>query len=81
MNILNRYKKPTPRFFRILRNLGLSFATVGGTILAAHVSLPTWLITIATYAVVIGTVVSAISQAVVEDVIPDEGSKDKDDGY
>ena len=81
MNILNRYKKPTPKFFRILRNLGLSFATVGGTILAAPVSLPTWLITLATYIVVIGTVVSAVSQAVVEDVNPDENSKDKDDGY
>lgn len=67
MNILNRYSKPTPKFFRILRNLGIGLATAGGTILAAPVAMPVWVVTVATYCVVAGTVATAVSQAVVQD--------------
>ena len=67
MNILNRYSKPTPKFFRILRNLGLGLATAGGTLLAAPVAMPVWIVTVATYFVVAGTVATAVSQAVVQD--------------
>ena len=67
MNILDRYKKPTPKFFRFLRNLGVGLATAGGTILAAPISIPAWLLTAATYMIVAGTVATAVSQAVVED--------------
>lgn len=67
MNILERYKKPTPKFFRILRNLGVSLATAGGTILTAPVNISERLLTFATYLILIGTVVSAVSQAAVED--------------
>ncbi len=81
MNILDRYKKPTPRFFRMLRNLGVALATAGGTILAAPVSIPTWLLTIATYVVVAGTVASAVSQAAVDDTDPQLGNKRKDNGF
>lgn len=67
MTILNRYSKPTPKFFRILRNLGLGLATAGGTLLAAPVIMPVWIVTAATYLVVAGTVATAVSQAVVQD--------------
>lgn len=67
MNILNRYNKPTPKFFRILRNLGLGLATAGGTLLAAPIAMPVWIVTAATYLVVAGTVATAVSQAVVQD--------------
>ncbi|WP_417369137.1 hypothetical protein [Gelidibacter japonicus] len=67
MNILNRYNKPTPKFFRILRNIGLGLATAGGTLLAAPVALPVWVVSAATYFVVAGTVATAVSQAVVQD--------------
>jgi hypothetical protein len=66
MNILNRYKSPTPKFFRTLRNVGLGLATAGGTLLAAPVALPAWLLSAATYVVVAGTVATAVSQATVE---------------
>lgn len=69
MNILDRYKKPTPKFFRTLRNLGVALATAGGTILAAPVSIPAWLLTVATYVVVAGTVATAVSQAAVDDEV------------
>lgn len=80
MNILDRYKKPTPNFFRILRNIGISLATAGGTILAAPVSIPAWLITVATYVVVTGTVVTAVSQAAVADDESGPEPKSEDDG-
>lgn len=67
MNILNRYNKPTPKFFRILRNVGLGLATAGGTLLAAPIAMPMWIVSVATYFVVAGTVATAVSQAVVQD--------------
>lgn len=67
MNIVQRYQKPTPKFFKTLRNIGIALATAGGTIIAAPIALPATLISIATYATVAGTVATAISQAVVSD--------------
>lgn len=67
MKIIERYKKPTPKFFRILRNIGIALATAGGAIIAAPISIPATIITIATYMTVAGTVATAVSQAVVKD--------------
>ncbi len=67
MNIVERYKKPTPKFFRTLRNIGIALATAGGAIIAAPISLPAILVTVATYMTVAGTVVTAVSQAVTVD--------------
>tara|TARA_R110001632_G_scaffold63318_2_gene151422 strand:+ start:80298 stop:80546 length:249 start_codon:yes stop_codon:yes gene_type:complete len=67
MNILERYKKPTPKFFKTLRNIGIALATAGGAIIAAPISMPALLVTIATYMTVAGTVATAVSQAVVTD--------------
>ena len=72
MKLLERYKKPTPKFFRILRNIGIALATAGGAIIAAPVSIPATLITVATYMTVAGTVATAVSQAVVSDEKKDE---------
>jgi len=67
MKLAERYKKPTPKFFRTLRNIGISLAAVGGVIIAAPISMPAILVTIATYLTVAGTVATAVSQAVVQD--------------
>lgn len=67
MKIIERYKKPTPKFFKILRNVGIALATAGGAIIAAPMSIPATLITVATYITVAGTVATAVSQAVVAD--------------
>jgi len=67
MNLVERYKKPTPKFFKTLRNIGIALATAGGAIIAAPVAMPALVITIATYLTVAGTVVTAVSQAVVTD--------------
>ena len=67
MRIIGRYQKPTPKFFRLLRNIGIALATAGGAIIAAPVAIPATIVTIATYMTVAGTVATAISQAVVSD--------------
>jgi len=62
MTIIKRVKAPTPKFFKVLRNIGLAMAAIGGTILAAPVALPVVLTTIGGYMAVAGGVVSAVSQ-------------------
>jgi uncharacterized membrane protein HdeD (DUF308 family) len=62
MNIIKRAKLPTPKFFKVLRNIGLVLAAVGGTILAAPVALPVIVTSVAGYLAVAGGVISAVSQ-------------------
>ena len=60
--IINRAKAPTPKFFKVLRNIGLALAAVGGTILTAPVALPVAIVSIGGYITVAGGVLSAVSQ-------------------
>jgi hypothetical protein len=77
MNIVERYKKPTPIFFKTLRNIGIALATTGGVVLASPVALPAVLTSIASYLTVAGTVAVSVSQAVVEDVDKEKSGKEK----
>ena len=65
MNIVDRAQAPTPKFFRILRSIGLVLLAVSGTILAAPVALPVALVSAAGYVAVAGGVISAVSQMTV----------------
>ncbi|KAB1068998.1 hypothetical protein F6U93_04385 [Tamlana haliotis] len=67
MTIIQRLTGPTPKFFRVLRNIGLGLAAAGGAILSAPISLPSLVVTIATYLTVAGTVATAVSQTAVTD--------------
>jgi uncharacterized membrane protein HdeD (DUF308 family) len=67
MNIIHRAQAPTPKFFRILRSIGLVLLAVSGTILAAPVALPVALVSAAGYVAVAGGVISAVSQITVAD--------------
>ncbi|WP_317129378.1 hypothetical protein [Flavivirga rizhaonensis] len=49
MNIVERYKKPTPKFFKTLRNIGIALTTAGGAIIAAPITMPALVVTITTY--------------------------------
>jgi hypothetical protein len=76
MNIIQRIQAPTPKFFRVLRTIGLALAAAGGAILAAPITLPASIITVAGYIAVAGAVASAVSQTAVE--TKDEDSKHAD---
>jgi len=67
MDILKRMEQPTPKFFRMLRNIGLTMTAIGGAIVSAPVLLPSGLITFAGYFMVAGTVASVVSQTVIND--------------
>jgi len=62
MNVIQRAKAPTPKFFKVLRNIGLMLAAVGGTIVAAPVVLPIIVTSVGGYMAIAGGVLSAVSQ-------------------
>jgi len=65
MNLVERAVSPTPTFFQKLRNIGLALAAISAAIIAAPVTLPSIVVTIAGYLAVAGTVLSAVSQITV----------------
>ena len=67
MSIVKRAKAPTPKFFKVLRTIGLALAAVGGTVLAAPIALPAIVTTVGGYTVVAGGVLSAVSQLTITD--------------
>lgn len=67
MNIVERAKAPTPKFFKILRAVGLALLAISGSVIAAPVVLPVTVVTVAGYLAVAGGVISAVSQITVDD--------------
>jgi hypothetical protein len=54
MNVIERAKAPTPKFFRILRNVGLVLLGISGSIVAAPLALPEAIVSVAGYLGVVG---------------------------
>lgn len=67
MNVIERAKAPTPKFFKILRTVGLALLAVSGSIVAAPVAIPSVIVTVAGYAALAGGVLSVVSQITVDD--------------
>lgn len=65
LNLVSRMAEPTPKWFRIVRNLGLTLSAVGGVLVAAPVVLPAAVISIGGYLLLGGTIISAVSQTAV----------------
>lgn len=86
MNVVNRAKAPTPKFFKILRTIGLALLGISGSVIAAPVALPAAVVTAAGYIAVAGGVMSAVSQVTVDDSARKEAEEentsqeDKPDG-
>lgn len=66
MSVLERMQEPTPKFFKVLRTIGVSLAAAGGALVLAPIALPAAVVTIAGYLTVAGGVMTAVSQAAVE---------------
>ncbi|SHM70982.1 hypothetical protein [Flavobacterium xanthum] len=69
MKLVERAKSPTPKFFRILRTIGLALLAISGSVIAAPVVLPVAVVSMAGYLAVAGGVLSAVSQLTVGDVL------------
>ena len=80
MTIIKRVKAPTPKFFKVLRNIGLAMAAIGGTILAAPVALPVLVTTVGGYLAVAGGVVSAVSQLTTNPETPEKSGQIPEEG-
>lgn len=78
MNIIKRAKLPTPRFFRMLRNIGLLLAGVGASVLASPVQLHHTIGDVAGYMALAGSVISAVSQITVDTDLQDGTERNKD---
>lgn len=66
LGLIERVISPTPKFFKKVRNIGLTLGAVGAALLASPVTLPAVLVSIAGYLTTAGLVASAISQSVHE---------------
>ncbi|HRE68194.1 MAG TPA: hypothetical protein PLM56_09140 [Cyclobacteriaceae bacterium] len=66
MKLTERLQAPTPKFFRVLRNIGIALAAAGGVILTAPIGLPVAVVTIGGYLTVAGGVMTAVSQSAVD---------------
>lgn len=75
MNIVKRLLSPTPKFFKVLRNIGLSLAAIGGTILAAPIALPIVISSFGGYLTVAGGIITAVSQLTSENELNPNGNQ------
>lgn len=65
LNLIGRVQEPTPKWFRIVRNLGLALSAVGGVLVAAPVSLPAAVVSVGGYLLLGGSIIGAVSQTAV----------------
>lgn len=73
LNLVQRVNAPTPKWFKILRTVGIALASVGGVVIASPVALPVGLVSAAGYLVLGGSIISAVSQtAVKSEEVPEE---------
>lgn len=66
MTLTERLVAPTSKLFRVIRNVGLCLAAAGGVVIASPVALPTIIVTVGSYLVVAGSVMTAVAQATVD---------------
>ena len=66
LNLVDRTLAPTPKWFKILRTIGIALASVGGAIIASPVALPVGLVSAAGYLVLGGSIISVVSQTAVK---------------
>ena len=79
LNLVSRIQEPTPKWFRIVRNIGLALSAVGGVLVAAPVALPAAVVTVGGYLLLGGSVIGAISQtAVSAEEYGDKNSKSRE---
>lgn len=63
MKIKERFQSTTPKFFRVVRTIGLCLVAIGGVLIAAPVTIPAGLVSFGGYLLVAGTVATAVAQA------------------
>jgi hypothetical protein len=65
LTLAQRVVAPTPKFFRLLRTIGVVVGLVGASILASPVALPAVVVTVGGYLALAGSIVTGVSQTAV----------------
>ncbi len=71
LSLKQRWKAPTPKFWKKVQRLGLALTAVGALVATAPISLPAALVTAGSYAAFGGGLIAAMSQFTVEDSLVD----------
>jgi hypothetical protein len=67
LSLKQRWKAPTPKFWKKVQRLGIVLTAVGTALATAPVALPAAIITAGAYAAFGGGLIAAMSQLTVED--------------
>lgn len=78
LNLVSRVQQPTPKWFRIVRNLGLALSAVGGVLVAAPVALPATVVAVGGYLLLGGSIIGAVSQTAISS--EEYGEKSRNSG-
>ena len=65
-HLKHRWNAPTPKFWKKVQRVAIVAGTIAGIIIAAPVTLPAAVITVAGYVATAGTVAATLSQLTVE---------------
>ena len=65
LTLAQRVVAPTPKFFRLLRTIGVVVGLVGASILASPLALPAVVVTLGGYLALAGSIVTGLSQTAV----------------
>jgi hypothetical protein len=66
MSMKERWSAPTPKFWKKVQRIAITIGAVAGVIIAAPITLPAAVVTVATYAITAGTVAATLSQLTIE---------------
>jgi ABC-type xylose transport system permease subunit len=66
-NLKKRWKTPTPKFWKKVQKVAIAVGAAAGVVIAAPITLPAAVVTVAGYLVTAGTVAATLSQLTVED--------------
>ena len=77
LNVVERVTHETPKWFKIVRNVGLGLTALSGAILAAPIALPAAVVSVAGYLALGGAIASAVAQTAVKIDEADQAESEK----
>jgi hypothetical protein len=66
MSIQQRWAANTPKFWKRVQKIAITIGAIAGVIVTAPITLPVAVVTVASYAITVGTVAATLSQLTVE---------------
>ncbi len=66
MSIKQRWSAKTPKFWKKVQRVAITIGAIAGVIIAAPITLPVAVVTVASYAITVGTVAATLSQLTIE---------------